>query len=64
MSQQNAISVQALMHTRNEAQRAMELFLCDNYPIDSDEKEDRLRELAHAAAAAERDLRAFVHRKR
>ncbi len=64
MSQQNAISVQDLMHTRNEAQRAVELFLCDNYPIDSEVKERRLRTLARAAASAEHELRAFVHRKR
>lgn len=60
----NAISVRALMDHRNAAQRAVELFLCDNYPIDTDDKVAMLRLLARDAAAAEYELRSFVHRKR
>lgn len=64
MPLQNAISVRTLMDHRNAAQRAVELFLCNNYPLDTEEKVATLRLLARDAAAAEHALRSFVHRGR
>lgn len=60
----NALNIRFLMDQRNAAQRAIEIFLCENYPIDTEEKMATLRLLARDAAAAEAELRSFVHRER
>lgn len=64
MAPQLATTVQELMDIRNDAQRAVELFVFHNYPIDSDEKQARLNALSRAAAIAEHDLRMYVRRRR
>ncbi len=50
-------TIQRLFDLRNEAQRAVEIFLCENYPIDTQQKVDQLKILARQAADAEYQLR-------
>ena len=49
-----------LMDQWHEAQREVELYLAENYPVDTPEKKAALRALAYAAADAERALRAYA----
>lgn len=64
MALQLSTGVQALMELREQANRAVRLYLNDQYPIDSDEKLQALRLLAREAATAEHNLRCFMHRRR
>ena len=56
----HAVSIQSLMQARNEAQRAVEIFLATYYPIDTKEKAAQLQALTRAAADAEYELRQFL----
>ncbi len=56
--------VQQLLDARNQAQRAVELYLYEHYPIDSDEKTAALRLLVRSAAEAEQALRQYLRRPR
>lgn len=49
-----------LMDQWHEAQREVELYLAENYPVDTPEKMAALRALAVAAAEAEKAFRAYV----
>ncbi|MDG9924424.1 MULTISPECIES: hypothetical protein [unclassified Pseudomonas] len=60
MQSNSSPSMSLLLDEWRKAQREVELYIFENYPIDTPDKELALRQLALAAAEAEKAIRAYV----